>query len=408
MQDKILFITLEYGNNIGGGAGRVINGLANCGMPIIPCSIFYMQFKLRWLGWKAFFYEYVDGTVQNTDRARKYKKMLLNIIAREKITIVHFIHSGAPSLRCLKVIRKKYPELKIVYSCHSIARYEAAIRKNSWWELIVEEKIIRNVDHIHILNKASLNYLVKSYPSISGQIPFSIIPNAVDEKSFKEYDARFKTDLSNRIGKATNLVVACMSRWSYGKGLEYLLDAIPEVIKYFPGIRFIITGKKTVSWENRFHKYLSLINKKIEPLKNYVIPLGWLNDKQRNTLFTLTDIWVMPSMLEYFPYSLLEPMAAGLPIISSRIDSALELLTEESDALFYEAGNSGQLAEKIVYLASRPGVRKILARNVREKVRHSYTWEMVVARYRKMYESIASGLQPGYANDSWEFTRRNV
>ena len=76
-----------------------------------------------------------------------------------------------------------------------------------------------------------------------------------------------------------------------------------------------------------------MLDKKIEALSSNVFILSWLNEAKRNTLFSMANLVVMPSLLEYFPYSILEPAICNLPIISSKIKCVTEIFKNEKECL---------------------------------------------------------------------------
>lgn len=287
------------------------------------------------------------------------------------------------------MIRESFPKIKIIYSCHSISKYEYDIRNCHPEFLGFEQFILGEVDHIHLLNQASFGYLKHSYPEIAAQKAYSIIPNGIDESTFIKKDLRFQRKMSYlKSNKKTT--VLCMSRWSRGKGLEILLEAIPKVIKQNNNVQFVIAGRKAKSWEYMYNHFLKEIDQKITALSQYIITLGWLDDQKRNALFSFADIWVMPSLLEYFPFSILEPMIANLPIISSKIDSVQEMLSDNEDCLFYEPMNSEELANKILTLINNPDIRRQIANSAYQKAKKLYRWEDISNKYIQMYQEVLS------------------
>lgn len=383
---KILFITFEFGKEITGGIGRVVNSLvASLGERISIQIILFINYRI---------FKFYDSGIRNHKWVLNYylfrPKTLIDIINKEKYDVVHIFHVSIIAMEVIKIIKEKFPHLKIIYSCHSLAKYEFNIRKLQPDLLRNEVFIINHIDHLHLLNQSSLKYFKDSYAAIAEKLAYSIIPNGIEEDSFQEKDAGFERKMNRLLKENGKITVLCMSRWSWGKGLEYFLDAVPQVISRYQNIQFVIAGRKVTSWEYNYWNYLSKINRKIASLDNQVIPLGWLNDSQRNTLFSYADIWVMPSLLEYFPYSILEPMIAGIPIISSRIDCVGEMLQENEECLCYEPKSPNQLADRILTLIQNPNLRNQLADNAYHKAKEYYPWARISDMYLKMYHTVCS------------------
>jgi len=413
---KVLLLTHEYGRRITGGLGRVVNGLFKRIPDKIALDIFQIKFP---------FPAMIDTTRSYTIEERKdiaylyrktdqnkvkcllnaeYKEVLNNILSDEKYDIAHVIVNSSIMSECLKEIKNKFPQIKTVYSCHSMAKYEIGVRNNYQEELIHEDYIFNNVDYVHLLNGASVQYLKKCYADVAKKEHVFVIPNGIEEEDFADIDNLFKRDLLNQVRPDKNKIVLCLTRWSFGKGLEYLLDAVPYVLKELKNVKFIIAGRKTYSWENNVREYVKIIDEKIEPLRENVISLGWLENPLRNAIFSLADICVMPSLLEYFPYGILEPVVCKVPVISSKIESVEELLIENQECLFYSPTNSKELAEKIIYLIKNDELRKSLASSAFKKVNENYNWQTICKMYEDMYQKIRVGTTSACPDISPELT----
>jgi len=384
-KSKVLLITFEYGSVIAGGIGRVTNGIVfNMGKEI-EYHVLHLQYNILMIQWYGYIYK-----AHNKKNKILYKgpyiKVLLKAIKKEKYDTVHILANSKNMVECIKNIKEFYPQVKIIYSCHSIAKYEIGIRNNKEEEIDSESFIVNNASHIQLLNNTSLNFLKDSYAEVAQNKPISIIPNGIEENEYKLIDTKWQDELLKELDKENNLIVLCMSRWSFGKGLEYLLEAVPHVTEHYKNVKFLLVGRKTSSWENKVKDYVTMIDKKISKLSN-VVTFGWLTDIERNTIMSLADLWIMPSLLEYFPYSILEPMVCKIPIISSRIDSVVELLEENKECLFYSPQNPTELAEKILMLACNAESRNEMANNAYKKVKQIYKWELISQLYLNMYQS---------------------
>ncbi|MCL6588569.1 MAG: glycosyltransferase family 4 protein [Firmicutes bacterium] len=402
---KILFVTYEYGKYIRGGIARVINGVSEQLRHKVDLDVLlnhdgnFMAFDLNMfrIKWHHSFYHmgYQLFQLRNEKLRRGHFRdltaALAKLINREKYDIVHLFHNGEQAESVIKIIRRQFPWIKIVYSCHSIAKYDIAFRNQTNDQLEFENYIINQADHLHLLNRTSLKYLKESYPQTNRPVSYSIIPNGIEMVNLQAKPAHVRREIEPLLRDGGRIRVLCVSRWCYGKGLEYLLDAVPQVVASLPEARFILAGRKTLSWENGHYGYANLINKKIQSLREYVVDPGWLNDSERRAIFAHADIWVMPSLLEYFPYSILEPMAARIPIISARIDSVQEMLAEDKECLFYEPKDPAGLARQIVKLAKNAKLRGELARNAYQKAEGLYQWGPISEMYFKMYQDLIEG-----------------
>ncbi|HEX3048438.1 MAG TPA: hypothetical protein VHY08_27060, partial [Bacillota bacterium] len=188
---KILFITLEFDQYITGGIGRVVNSLVpTLGIKLELQIILIKDVNHIFKSIRLFQRE------NNQWNEKKYLhfgyRMLVDLINTEKYNAVHLFYAENKTAAVARLIKKRFPSLPVIYSCHSLIKYEKAIRSNYPSMLKHENIIIHNIDYLHLLNWTSLKYFQAAYPAATGQIPYSIIPNGIAEESFQKKDAQFE------------------------------------------------------------------------------------------------------------------------------------------------------------------------------------------------------------------------
>jgi len=384
---KTLYLTFEYGKTVLGGIGRIINGVTEVISEYedIDMLLFHWSFLH-----KDFYFDLFEARNGKVNRKRlwgNYKKSLEKRLTINTYENIHILHTGETLKECIKVIQAFSPNSKIIYSCNSILKYESGIRRNYESSENTEEYILENSHIIHVNNKTCLGYLKESYPQVAAEKDIAIIPNGITDKRFIDIDKKFLKRLKKEIQPQNKKVVLCMSRWSHGKGLEQLLDAAPAVIEKNPDVMFVIAGRKKVSWEKDCTEFVQKINAKVESLKDNVYVLGWINDSQRNALYTITDVYVMPSLIEYFPYSILEPMIGKLPIVSSRIGCVDEMLEDGKECFMYHPTKPAELTKKLLELLDNKEMQNTFVENCYRKVTQKYSWDKVAKAYLDMYSA---------------------
>jgi glycosyltransferase involved in cell wall biosynthesis len=100
---------------------------------------------------------------------------------------------------------------------------------------------------------------------------------------------------------------------------------------------------------------------------------------------THCHVLLMPSLHEGLPYTLLEAMALGTPIVASRVGGLAEILKDGITALLIPPGDIIALAQAIVRLHDVPGLRQQLSENARKLQQTHYSLDMMVARYIEAY-----------------------
>jgi glycosyltransferase involved in cell wall biosynthesis len=119
--------------------------------------------------------------------------------------------------------------------------------------------------------------------------------------------------------------------------------------------------------------------------------LGWVGAAERDTLLKDADIFVLPSLNEGLPMSLLEAMAAGLPVISTRVGGIPDLVTDGENGLLVDAGDVDALADAIVRMTTNAAERRAIAERGYVHVAKFYSEDVVVPRLEGLYAEAVRG-----------------
>jgi len=106
--------------------------------------------------------------------------------------------------------------------------------------------------------------------------------------------------------------------------------------------------------------------------------------------YARAQFFVLPSIFEPFGIVLLEAMAAGLPVVASRVGGIPEIVQEGRTGLLVDPGNPGALAEALRLLLRDEVRRKSMGRDARERVTR-YDWDLIVPRILSVYTEALEG-----------------
>jgi glycosyltransferase involved in cell wall biosynthesis len=115
---------------------------------------------------------------------------------------------------------------------------------------------------------------------------------------------------------------------------------------------------------------------------------GW-TDKPAEFL-AAADIFAFPSLQEDFPLAVLDAMAAGLPIVSSRIDGPKDFLTHEETALLVPPNDPAALAEALQQMILDESLRARLGGNARRMAEQRYSFAAISKRLAAALNNVAS------------------
>lgn len=161
-----------------------------------------------------------------------------------------------------------------------------------------------------------------------------VIPYGIDVEKF--YYAKKSQSFKARYGCRDSKIILSVGRLNYQKGFEYLIKAMPAILRRIPEAKLLIVGEG--------EQLGSLKNlTKLLNLNQSVIFTGALVQKEIPIAYASADIFVLPSLFESFGISLVEAQAAGKPVIGTRTGGVPEALIENKTGLLVDPRDSKQL-----------------------------------------------------------------
>jgi glycosyltransferase involved in cell wall biosynthesis len=97
------------------------------------------------------------------------------------------------------------------------------------------------------------------------------------------------------------------------------------------------------------------------------------------------DIAVLPSMAEGLSNALLEYMAAGLPVVATRVGGNVEVVTDNETGLLVPPEDDKALASAILRLLRDPGLARRLGESGKDQVRENFSYEQLIRQVDQLY-----------------------
>lgn len=214
-----------------------------------------------------------------------------------------------------------------------------------------------------------------------------VIHLGLDFKKFRKC-SKIKTIRKKLNIKKGEKIILFVGRLFPYKGLEYLLQAFEIVSRVDKKTKLIIVGK------GRLKAKLIKIARNLK-IDKKVIFTGEILEREKNTLYKLSDIFVLPSINkgEAFGLSMVEAMYFGKPVISTNIKgSGVNFVNlNRVTGLVVEPKNSKALAEAILKLLRDKNLRKKLGRNARERAVKLFDGKKMIEKYEKLYSKLMKG-----------------
>ena len=206
-----------------------------------------------------------------------------------------------------------------------------------------------------------------------------VIPNAIRRELFLRTSPLLPHDPAKvRIG-----IIARMN--SRKKGHQLFLSAAQKLASKYPEVEFIVAGDGTIRGE--FEKMAANLG-----LTNRTHFIGDCQDVP--ALLASLDITVNCSASESQSNSLLESMAAGVPVVASRVGGNPEIIQESETGLLVPPNDVQSLADAMEQFVAKPLFRQQCGERGREFARRNFRADQARARYSELYERLLFEKRP--------------
>jgi glycosyltransferase involved in cell wall biosynthesis len=203
------------------------------------------------------------------------------------------------------------------------------------------------------------------------------IPNGIDPEPFlSEFDA---DAVRTSLGFSSDDVIVTLVGSVDRKGHRELTEAAAALRLEFPNVRYLYVGEGPR--EDEVTEQVSRLG-----LDGIVRLTGFRGDVP--AVLAASDVFCLPSYSEGLSISIMEAMAAGLPVAASRMGGNPELVIDGETGFIFEPFDSGDLADKLAELLKDGGTRRGMGEAGRRRVLSEFTHDDMVRRYCDLYKEV--------------------
>jgi glycosyltransferase involved in cell wall biosynthesis len=303
---------------------------------------------------------------------------IFQLLHQSKPDIVHTHTSKAGILGRLAAWLARVPI--IIHTPHGHVFYGHFPRALSRIFLHIEKLLSKITHHQIALTPQECN----DYLNLKVSTPSntSVIHSGVDVYRFIE-GAKQRTKKRKELGiPADSLVVGYVGWLIPIKGVTYLVNAVARVAEKYPKSLLVLVGKGDEKGEEEIK-----LKEQVERtgLRDKVRFLGWRSDVEE--IMGCFDVFVLPSLNEGMGRVLVEAMAAGLPIVASRVGGIPDLIKDGENGLLISAANAPALAQAIADLLADKKKRKRMGEAGKKRCRQ-FSSEVMVAQINNLYTAL--------------------
>lgn len=293
-----------------------------------------------------------------------------------------------PSGACITRGRKAAGSPKIVAMSYGleergwqIVKQDARLKRNPlplktriWHPLTLLPQArytLLNSDHIFCSNEEDKIFLKERY-----QIPESQITRVHSGASIEYIDAYQGRNYDNSSS------IVFFGTWIVRKGVPDLIEAFGKLPENRNDIKLIVMGAGVP--DNR------VLESFPEKLRNRVVVVPPSSAETYGKILRNASLMVIPSVFEGTPLTMMESMAAGLPVVATNTCGMRDVIQHGENGLLVPVRDGNALASAIAFLLDSRERREMIGRNSNELVSQHYTWPTIGQKVLKVYEKMVN------------------
>lgn len=290
------------------------------------------------------------------NRHFNFFRYLKNYCEKNKIDIIH-THHRYPEI--ISVLVAKRLKLKTVTTAHSLVKGVKPFSFKSDLIIAVSDRV-KN----HIIRKFNVaqSKVVKIYNCIS--------------------DADYKSDITSldEIRRELNIsqkdfVIFFNGRIGKIKGIDLLVNAFELLSHSYNNLRLLLVG----AIEEK--PFVTGLQKNISVIKP---------EKNISKYYIISDVVVLPSRTDSFPYVMLEAGLFNKPFIGAKVDGIAEFIEEGVDGLLFNFDDEKDLLQKLKYAYENMDRMKEMAKHLNKKVERNCNCGIYLSKLKSLYYHLLS------------------
>lgn len=309
-----------------------------------------------------------------------YYPSLLDSLARYDLDVLHVHGLGfAQHDKAVKMLKQTNPRTKIVCTPHgpfmALKKYNllGSFFKKAYTPSI--RKSLALYDAVIQVNPYQKEWMTKEYHVPSRKIFF--VPNGIPRSSFESIPSTSLNKVRKKYALPQKPLLVYLGRIQKYKGLDQVIRALPLLHECV----FLAIGKDA---DDRARLEALARNKGVS---DRVIFTGEVSEKDKLAILELSDLFVFPSEWEAFGIGMLEAMARGNAVVSTRTEGGRYLVRPGKNGYLFHHGNIQELASSVKKILANPSAMKRM-QSFDRVLAKTFTWEKIAVTLEKLYRSL--------------------
>lgn len=269
---------------------------------------------------------------------------------------------------------KKYKIPYVIQVHGSIPLFLQKKRIKMIYDMAFGNKILTNSSRCLALSEVEFN----QYKAMGvHEKNIDIIPNGIDLSKYGNLPIR--GEFRNKYGLSSNdIMILYLGRLHKLKGIDLLVEAFADLVKVLDNVRLVIVGPDS--------GFLSVLKAQIEDLKlsDVVLLTGPLYESEKLAAYVDADLYVLPSVYEAFPVTVLEAFACGVPVVVTDRCGISDIIG--SNGGYVIGYNKNQLCDAITKIISDNELQKRLKECGKKLVENEFSSAYVIHKLERIYQ----------------------
>jgi len=322
---------------------------------------------------------------------------------------VHRVLAGALEEKCRRMIKEIGPDIVHLHSTSGLHKrflYRFVDLKAKSLPLVVTahdiplsaslflirrslKKVYREAKRIFVHTTHIKKALMEHYNIKEENVV--IIPHGVDVHNFKPH--RLSEEHDN---KRTDGVILFFGFLQPGKGIEYLIKAMPYILKEAPHAKLIIAGgrptdsKRYILYLRSESDYINRLRRMVpESLSKHIAFTGYVDPEEVPKCFALADVVVFPYLWCTQSGALHKALACGKAIVTTPVGGNLEVIKDGRNGILVPPKDPLAITKAVVRLLKDGNLRAELGKQARMTA-EKFSWEYVAQGTLNVYDQLVS------------------
>ena len=324
----------------------------------------------------------LEGAAYSTDvvgfpfTRRNYHRMLRALLARVRSFRPHVLHAHHYDESLVGSIARRLGVVPCYVIGHHYSDHIYVLNRGLKRRLFLAgETFSQNVANALVVPTDEVRSLLTERQE-PPPCKVSVVPYGIDIEAIRPSSPDAPDKIRRELRLEENYVAMTCCRLNPEKGLQYLLQAVPGLVRRRPDFRLVLVGSGP--FETELRDWCQRLD--IESVVHFV---GFRNDAL--DWLAAADVVIQPSLSESFCQTLVEALALEKPVVMTPVGAAPEVIGDNARGRLVPVADAQALEEALAELAGDPPLARRLARAGREHVLESLSPAGMARSYEEIY-----------------------